>query len=73
MHFLCADEPGACARAVVSLLREPARRRQLGVAGRRLVEERYSWAQVAAEFEAKCKAAVDANDTALGLVRSELA
>src|SRR5262245_37015294 len=42
---------GACARAVVSLLHDPARRRALGEAGRRLVEERYAWPQVAREFE----------------------
>ncbi len=50
-HWLRADEPAAFAEAVVTLLRDPARRRQLGAAGRRLVEERYSWAQVAKEFE----------------------
>lgn len=51
-HWLRADEPAAFAEAVVTLLRDPARRRQLGAAGRRLVEERHSWAQVATEFEA---------------------
>ena len=54
-HFLQADDPAAFADAVVSLLREPVRRRALGSAGRRLVEERYSWPQVAYEFEARCK------------------
>jgi glycosyltransferase involved in cell wall biosynthesis len=54
-HFLQADEPGDFARAVVALLKDPARRRALGAAGRRLMEERYSWAQVAAEFERHCE------------------
>lgn len=54
-HFLQADDPAAFARAVVLLLHDPALRRRLGVAGRRLVEERYSWSQVALEFEARCK------------------
>lgn len=53
-HFLQADDPAEFARAIVALLRDPARRRALGTAGRRLVEERYSWPQVAREFEARC-------------------
>ncbi|MBI2827729.1 MAG: glycosyltransferase [Acidobacteria bacterium] len=52
-HFLQADDPADFARAVVSLLRDPVRRRALGTAGRGLVEERYSWPQVAREFEAR--------------------
>jgi sugar transferase (PEP-CTERM/EpsH1 system associated) len=51
VHFVSADDPALFSRAVVSLLRDPARRRALGAAGRRLVEERYSWSQVACEFE----------------------
>jgi glycosyltransferase involved in cell wall biosynthesis len=54
-HFLKADRPEEFARATVSLLRDPALRRTLGMAGRRLVEERYSWPQVAREFETKCQ------------------
>lgn len=57
-HFLRADDPGEFARAVVSLLRDPARRRALGTAGRRLVAERYSWTSVAGEFEARCEEAL---------------
>jgi polysaccharide biosynthesis protein PslH len=52
-HFLAADAPAAFAEAVVALLRDPARRRALGAAGRRLVERRYSWPQVAREFESR--------------------
>ena len=62
-HYLCADEPGDFARAVVSLLRDPGRRAALGAAGRRLVEERYSWAQVARAFEARCEEAVNRHAT----------
>ncbi|PYQ55313.1 MAG: hypothetical protein DMF78_02520 [Acidobacteria bacterium] len=54
-HFLQADDPAHFARAVVSLLGDPDRRRALGTAGRRLVEERYSWSQVAREFESRFK------------------
>jgi glycosyltransferase involved in cell wall biosynthesis len=54
-HFLCADEPEQFARAVVSLLRDGAQRRALGRAGRHVVEQRYSWPQVAQIFEARCQ------------------
>jgi glycosyltransferase involved in cell wall biosynthesis len=53
-HFVEADAPYDLARAAVSLLRDPARRRALGNAGRRLVEERYAWPRVAREFEERC-------------------
>jgi glycosyltransferase involved in cell wall biosynthesis len=54
-HFVRADEPGAFAHAVITLLRDPARRRALGADGRRLVEERYSWPQVARAFTSTCE------------------
>ena len=44
---------------MVSLLREPARRAALGDAGRRLVVERFSWPQVAQEFELRCREAIE--------------
>jgi sugar transferase (PEP-CTERM/EpsH1 system associated) len=53
-HFLQADDPAGFARAVTSLLRDAAGRRAIGSAGRRLVEERYSWARVADDFETRC-------------------
>ena len=53
-HFLRADDPADFAHAVVSLLMDPDRRRALGIAGRRLVEEQYSWGLVAREFAARC-------------------
>lgn len=55
VHFLRADDPSDFARAVVSLVRDPARRQALGAAGRRLMEERHSWKQVASQFEAGCR------------------
>ena len=54
-EFVAADDPQEFSRAVVSLLRDSARRHLLGRAGRRLVEERYSWAQVTREFEERCE------------------
>jgi len=53
-HFLQADDPAAFAAAVTSLLRDADRRRAIGAAGRRLVEERYSWSRVVDEFENQC-------------------
>ncbi len=54
-HFLEADEPADFARAVVELIRRPERRRALEEAGRKLVEERYSWNRAAREFELHCQ------------------
>jgi glycosyltransferase involved in cell wall biosynthesis len=58
VHFLRADEPDAFVRAVTELLLSANRRRKLAEAGRRLVEERYSWPQVAREFEGQCSRAL---------------
>jgi glycosyltransferase involved in cell wall biosynthesis len=57
-HFLRRDDPDEFAGAVVALVRDERRRESLGAAGRRLMEERHSWPQVAREFEARCKEVV---------------
>ncbi len=57
-HYVAADEPDAFSRAVVSLLRNPVQRAQLGDAGRQLVETYFSWPTVAREFEHQCEEAV---------------
>jgi glycosyltransferase involved in cell wall biosynthesis len=57
-HFLQADSPADFAQAVVTLLKDPDRRHALGRAGRRLVEERYSWTQVTRQFEGHCEEVV---------------
>lgn len=49
-NILLADTPEDFARSVVSLLRDPNRRKQLGAAARTLVQEKYSWAKVAEDF-----------------------
>jgi glycosyltransferase involved in cell wall biosynthesis len=49
-NILLADTPGDFADSTVTLLRDSARRKRLGVAARALVEENYSWAKVAADF-----------------------
>ncbi len=63
-EFIAADDPETFAQAVIGLLREPALRRSLGRAGRRLVEERYSWVHVAREFEERCESVLDARTRA---------
>jgi glycosyltransferase involved in cell wall biosynthesis len=57
-HFLAADTAHDFAHAVIRLLRDPARRRALGDAGRALVEANYSWSRVARQFEARCEEVV---------------
>jgi sugar transferase (PEP-CTERM/EpsH1 system associated) len=50
-HVLLADEPNAFARAVLHLLRDVDRRRQLETAARTLVVEQYDWSAVAGALE----------------------
>lgn len=50
-HFLEANEPSEAVAAVTELLRDRNRRAALGAAGRRLVEESFSWPAVADEVE----------------------
>jgi glycosyltransferase involved in cell wall biosynthesis len=57
-HYVRADEPEAFAAAVVELLCDRPRRETIARAGRRLVEERYSWPQVVREFASRCQEAV---------------
>ncbi len=50
-HILIADDAQRFAAQLVSLLKSPERRRALGQAGRRLVEEQFAWPMVASGFE----------------------
>jgi glycosyltransferase involved in cell wall biosynthesis len=59
-HFVEADDPDEFARAVVELIRKPERRRAIEQAGRKLVEERYSWNRAAREFELHCEEVINA-------------
>ena len=54
-HYVRADSPDEFAEAIVGLLKDRSRRRALGEAGRRLVEEHYSWGQVGRQFERHCE------------------
>lgn len=57
-HLVIADDPEAFAGAVVRLLEDPAERRRLGAAARRLAEERYDWRALGDRFEALAREAV---------------
>jgi sugar transferase (PEP-CTERM/EpsH1 system associated) len=50
-HLLIADGPRELAEAVIGLIRDANRRRELGEAARSLVAERYDWAAVAGDLE----------------------
>jgi glycosyltransferase involved in cell wall biosynthesis len=56
-HFLGADEPGAFAEAVLRLLDDAGLRERIVRAARARLEERFSWATVARQFEAICREA----------------
>jgi polysaccharide biosynthesis protein PslH len=53
-HLVLADTPETFASQVLQLVADPVLRARLGRAGRELVQTRYSWSRVAAEFEAQC-------------------
>jgi sugar transferase (PEP-CTERM/EpsH1 system associated) len=49
-NIILADEPADFAKAVLSLLRNPAERARIGNAARKLVESNYSWRSVSEQF-----------------------
>jgi glycosyltransferase involved in cell wall biosynthesis len=58
-HFAVADGAEAFAEAVIALLEDQDRRQRMATAARALVDERYSWAQVAVPFEQHCQSVVE--------------
>ncbi|MCD6553485.1 MAG: glycosyltransferase [Anaerolineae bacterium] len=50
-ELVVADEPTDFAREVIALLRDPARRAELGAAGQRFAAERYDWSVIAPLLE----------------------
>jgi sugar transferase (PEP-CTERM/EpsH1 system associated) len=50
-NILLADDPSKFADEIVKLLKSSALRKQIGAAGRQLVEQEYGWASVATRFE----------------------
>ena len=59
LDIAIADTPEEFAATVVSLLRDPEKCRQMGLAARHLVESRYSWRSVAAEFDAVLRRVIE--------------
>jgi glycosyltransferase involved in cell wall biosynthesis len=53
-NFVCADDAGGFARAILALMDAAAMRARIAAAARRLVEDRFSWSRVASQFEAIC-------------------
>lgn len=66
VHVIRADEPHAFADAVVTLLLDPVRRREIGKAARQLVEQRYSWDKVAADFAALLEPKLSSSEIEMG-------
>lgn len=58
-HFLAADTAEEFAGAILRLLNDTALRARLAGAARALVEEKFSWAHVARQFEAICLGALE--------------
>jgi glycosyltransferase involved in cell wall biosynthesis len=56
-NFLRADDADGFARAILALLEDRSMRARIAGAARRLMEERFSWSRVAAQFEAICSRA----------------
>jgi len=62
-HLLIADQAGEFAAAVTELLESPSRRQQVGLAGRELYEQQFTWPVVW-----RCLATIFGNDRAGELV-----
>jgi glycosyltransferase involved in cell wall biosynthesis len=58
-HFLRADNAEMFSQRILSLLDDAALRDRIAGAARRLMEERFSWNTVAAQFEAICLRALE--------------
>jgi sugar transferase (PEP-CTERM/EpsH1 system associated) len=69
---LLADAPEDFATCVVRLLRDKAQRQRLGAAARHLVENKFSWFSVAAEFEAAMERCIRASHQAPEALREIL-
>jgi glycosyltransferase involved in cell wall biosynthesis len=58
-HFLRADNAEEFSRGILSLLDDATLRARIANAARRLMEDRFSWETVAAQFEAICLRALE--------------
>ncbi|MBA4169622.1 MAG: glycosyltransferase [Chloroflexi bacterium] len=51
-HVVVGSEPATLARSIAELIRQPARRQELGAAGRSLVLDRYTWDACTGRYDA---------------------
>lgn len=58
-NFLRADDADGFARSILSLLDDAGLRARIAAAARQLMEQRFSWSRVAAQFEAICLQALE--------------
>jgi glycosyltransferase involved in cell wall biosynthesis len=58
-HILLADDPAGFANSTLRLLRDAELRQRLATNARRLVEQRYDWAQIGKQFVALVEATVE--------------
>ncbi len=58
-EFLQADDADAFSGAVLRLLADAGLRSRIATAARHLMEDRFSWARVARQFEATCRRAME--------------
>jgi polysaccharide biosynthesis protein PslH len=58
-HFLRADSAEAFSRGILALLDDAALRSRMAAAARGLMEQRFAWKNVAAQFEAICMKALE--------------
>ncbi len=54
-HFILADDAPQFAKAVINLLRNPQRRRELGMAAREFVKNNFSWERAGEAFAEVCR------------------
>jgi sugar transferase (PEP-CTERM/EpsH1 system associated) len=72
-NIVLADQPEEFAARVVSLLRDPAFRKQIGNAARGLVEQNYGWGSVASQFSSVFESLKTVNPTAVEVSPERLA
>jgi sugar transferase (PEP-CTERM/EpsH1 system associated) len=58
-HYLLADDDDGAAAAVVRLLRDPSEAGHIGVNARRLMERRYAWTPLLADFDRAIELALE--------------
>jgi glycosyltransferase involved in cell wall biosynthesis len=68
-HFVRADSAEAFSRGILALLDDAALRTRVAEAARRLMEQRFSWSEVAVQFEAACLNALERRRGAVAITR----